>query len=242
MNEDLNLNTHLYAQDGDIVLTHLKGDAPKPIELSAYSASGNLEAPSKFYQKNKHLIQEMDSLVQVDQKANKITLIIGYNHPHKRVITGSLLLDPEFESLGINTQKTYNRTDLAQKLKFLRRYFPDPSVCMDLVDRFKKLEVQFTNRIEQMDNGRGDKRELLDQVIQENSIPESFDLCMPMTLGGKLISFTVDIGIDVINAKHVQFWLESVQVKDLLHDQALQMLTSSVQAFEEDSNLPVLFQ
>lgn len=238
--EQVNIYTHI-AEGNDMTLTHLKGDAPKPIELRSYSATGNLEAPKKFYEKNTDYVKKFDSVVSVDQKNNSIILVIGYNHPHMRTIKGTLLLDPDFESLGINKNVTYTRTELAKKLKFLRRYFTQPSVCMDLVDRFKKLEIQFTNRLEQMDDGRGNKRELLDQVINENTIPESFDLTMPMALGGKPHQFSIDIGIDIVGGKHVQFWLESVLVKDMLQDQAADMLNKSVADFEKDKNLPVIY-
>lgn len=232
----------IHTKEGTEVLEIRQGDALKPIELDRYTTSGNLESPKKFYLKNKCLVQEYDSLVLVDQKNIRITLIIGYNHPHQREITGVLLLDPEYEDLHINRNKMYSRSDLVRKLKFLRRYFPKPSDCTDLVDKFKSLESNIDLRIKQADDNRGNKTDLLEQTIEEVNFPESFQLNIPIVLGGKPESIDITINFDLKNGTYLEFWLESVDAKDKEYEVAKNQLEESVKEFEEDDSLPVLFK
>lgn len=237
MPEELNIT--LNENQKELVI--LKGDANKPIEIGSYSVSGNLEAPLKFYKKNKKLVEKFDSIVVVDQLKAKVTLIIGYNHPHERIIEGKLLLDPEYESLQINRNKMYSRSDLVQKLKFLRRYFPKQSDCTDLVDKFKSLEANFDLRLKQADDQRGNKTNLLEQSVDEVNFPESFGLDMPILLGGKPEKFMVNINFDIKNSSYLEFWLESVDAKDAEFQLAKDQLESSVKEFESDPQLPVIY-
>lgn len=234
-----NLELKLDTNDGELIIR--EGEAQKPIELTDYRTSGNLEAPKKFYTKNKDLVGEFDTVVLVDQKQARITLVVGYNHPHKREIVGSLLLDPEYEGLAINKNKMYTRPDLVRKLKFLRRYFPSPSECTDLVDKFKTLESSIDLRIKQADDERGNKTEFLEQTVKEISFPESFRLNIPILLGGKPKGIDITINFDLKNGSYLEFWLESVDAKDAEFELAQNQLTESVKVFEEDENVPVIF-
>lgn len=237
---DTKLNIKL--SEGQETVTILHGTAPDPVNLKGYEVTGNLEAPKDFAGKNKALISEKESVVIVDQSQNRIALVIGYNHPENIVIKGMLLLDPDFRALGVNTGKQYSRYDLVQQLKFMRRFFPTKSDCLVLVDAFKKLETNFTTVINQKDDERGNKMLLLEQVVEDVNFPESFDLKIPVILGGQPEEFTVNIQFDVQHGNSLVFWLESVDAKDIVFESSSEQLKKSVASFKTNPDTPVLFQ
>jgi hypothetical protein len=224
-----------------------EGVAQKLIELQTASVGGNLQAPAAFYEAYKGLIHANDedktgleTIVTVNLLKLEIQLIIGWNHPHKRTITGKLLKDPEFDRLGVNSNNLVFKDDLLNKLKFCKRFFPKLSEYNDLIDKLKKFETLYSFKVAQHDDQKGNKKELLESAIQEINLPSEFKLVMPLTLGGERKEFIIDLNVE-LDGKYPKFWLESVDVYDMLMTEAEEQIKSSITTFNNDEKVAVIY-
>ena len=138
---------------------------------------GTIDAPLRWLEKRValKLVSEETSHILVDREQMTITLRCFENYHYGTQITGRLELSPVFKKFGINFGKYMTNFEMAELFKMNRSYFENRAVAMNLVTQLQNFKAKVDKDIENMDNKRGDRRILVNQVVQSN-LPEAFNL------------------------------------------------------------------
>ena len=195
----------------EAVITVLKGEAPKPINLQPVRIGGNIFAPAIYIEKRKHLISER-SHVEIDAENGSIIFIEDENSPISTEVTGRLQEHPNLQIWGINKGMEYSSLDLARKIKMNRFMFPSITQAMELVNIFQSLKMKVSKEVELADDKRGNRTSVQVQVVQKMSIPETFSLNVPLFTGFQPAKFEVELSI---NAETLSIELISPQLNEL---------------------------
>lgn len=123
-----------------------------------------------------------------------IKLIYDARERNPDVIEGSLKLHPDLEKFSINSGKSYSTFELADFIKMNRHYFENKDYAMKLVSGLRDFEGKVNRDIEARTDERGNKRALLNQVVESN-IPTGFFLELPVFIGQEKIRLEVEINI-----------------------------------------------
>lgn len=101
------------------------GEAEKIYPPRKVNITGNIQAPSEYFNKRAHEIADKLHLthVIVDIENLKISLIINETNEFAEYISGTLELFKDFVDFGINRQKKYGIQELYKMLKLKRAYF-----------------------------------------------------------------------------------------------------------------------
>ena len=129
---------------------------------------------------NLDIILDSVLIFSYDNLAMRIVYGLTCLHPYK--LNGSILLNPDLVAFEINKGKKYSTFQLADFIKMNRHLFESKSVAMELVSTLKNIKASVNRAIEANKDDRGNKRALIDQVVQSN-IPESFNIELPIFKG-----------------------------------------------------------
>lgn len=160
------------------------------------SVSGTIVAVSEFLSKeniSSSIILDSHIVFSVDMMT--IGLVYGLTERHPHEVKGSIQLNPDLQKFGINSGNSYTTFELADFIKMNRHYFESKPVAMQLVSELKNFKAKVDKEIENSSNDRGNRRMLLNQVIDSN-IPESFVLELPVFKGQPKARVTVEININ----------------------------------------------
>lgn len=158
------------------------------------SLSGVLDSPLRWLEKRIDTIDQKACSLTVDRDKLRLELDIDETNHYGPVVTGSLQWHPMFLKFGINGGKYITHFEMAQLIKMNRTAFENHSVAMNLVTVLQNFKAKVNREIEKADNNRGDKRELLEQVVESN-LPEKFNLHMPVFKGTQKRTFEVEVYI-----------------------------------------------
>jgi hypothetical protein len=238
------------------------GSLPNLVERQGYSFVGNIQAPFDYFH-NKYLLSgndklaatnlpgepviilrpeasltpfaKFDMIVEINRKDLSITFRED-NHTDKdcATVTGKIALDPKIMEFGINIgSKLYSGQDLAQFLNFNRLLFKERDKCLTLVDALRKFKAKIDQEIEAANDNKGNKKYVFEQAIrQEHEL--RFQLFWPVISGGEKQEFWVEINFDVQNRQMV-FWLESVELNELIMEQTDTLLNAEIKKFKENN-------
>lgn len=221
--EHLNLN-NFQAKDGVLTVVHVEGTEATKYEEASVAISGAIQAPRKFLEVRKDQSAHDRSNVQFSYSTRSIELQTDENIDNKGyTITGTLAPNPKIAYLKINDFKTmYDAKGLAQALRFNRALFEKGAECQKIVEDLMKLKVDVESTIDAAENGRGDKNDSY-VVKNKSNVPMFFILKMPIFIGQEPQPFKVDIGYE-IRGKIVDLWLESVELQELLDNDAKRII------------------
>lgn len=206
-------NVKVYvAPDQNGVVTILEGKALTPREKRPLLISGEINAISKFLGVRPGNI--LTDHVIFSRKEMKIEYNAQDQTHLGDLIIGSLSINPELEEFKINQEKMRTTKELASFLKMRRSFFVDKDKCAVIVTELNKFTAKITADIENHSDQRGNARALADLKVSSN-IPEEFSLVMPIFVGGKPMSFRVEICIEVTDGA-IKCWLESTELKELI--------------------------
>lgn len=177
-------------------LTILTGTAEpvyhnKAIEVKAGSINSALEYLSK-----KVVKLEIIEHSKLEFCYDKLCIDLFYDARQRNpdVIMGKLKLHPDLEKFNINSGKTYSTFDLADFIKMNRHYFENKEYAMKLVSELRNFEGKVNRDLEAKADDRGNKRALINQVVESN-IPSGFFLELPVFVGQDKIRLEVEINI-----------------------------------------------
>lgn len=181
---------NVIAPNGELVIR--EGEAPEPREPKIINLIGILDSPYRWLEKRYeggYVKSEVNGSipiefchVAVDRENMTIELHIGEQNYFGSTITGRLEFHPKFKKFGVNSGEYITTFEMAEKIKMHRSYFENHSVAMGLVSILKNFKAKVDREIEVSDNNRGNKRALIDQVVDSN-LPESFTLAIPVFKG-----------------------------------------------------------
>jgi len=197
--------------------------------------TGVISAPYDFFHKKYNILgcQDFDKfqmLVTYSIDKGSITFIEN-NTTDKgaAVITGKIELNPQLAKLGINTQKTYTSQQLADLLKFHRILFHDSDECMNIVTKLKNFVADVNTHIEDINDKQGTKSSAYAHKIS-HQLNLTFVLSAPVMTAGQSVKFKVEIMFD-IRDKAIEFWLESVELKEIFDAEKNESIKSEIAQF-----------
>ena len=174
-----------------------EGTALKLHELQTLTLSGSIQAPGDFLDVRReqfpiagtHVIVNRDkALIQLSaQDREEIGKIIiqGVMEPH-----------PDFLRAGINDPDAYRTlNELANWIKMNRKLFDSKVIAMNLVGELRNFKAKVNKSIEEKSDDRANYINLKEQVVNSN-IPESFNITVPLFVGFKSVTFSVEVVID----------------------------------------------
>ena len=185
----------------------LPAKEPIPVRID-----GTIDAPARWAENRKSVIPQLNSFMCINRQEMRITLVEDERNSYFNRITGTMTLSDKFKEFGINSGKYITNFEMADLFKMNRSFFETKTICMDLVSKLKNLKASVNKQIEASNNDRGNRRELVDQVVQHN-IPESFKLTLPIFNGTDPQEIEVEINVD---ADDLSCTLISPHAKDLI--------------------------
>ena len=112
----------------------------------------------------------------------------------------------------VNEGEYITNFEMAELFKMNRSLFETKSIAMKMVTELQNFRAKVDKDIEKSDNNRGDKRLLINQVVQSN-LPEAFNLCIPIFKGTPKQTINVEV---YISPSDFSCTLTSADVNDLL--------------------------
>lgn len=189
-----------------------QGEALPAREPIPVRIDGTIEAPARWAENRKSVIPQLNSFMCINRQEMRITLVEDERNSYFNRITGTMTLSDKFKEFGINSGKYITNFEMADLFKMNRSFFETKTICMDLVSKLKNLKASVNKQIEASNNDRGNRRELVDQVVEHN-IPESFKLSLPIFNGTEPQEVEVEINVD---ADDLSCTLISPHAKDLI--------------------------
>lgn len=227
MNKNQNVEIHVNGNTQTLEILH--GEAQKRPEPLPVVIDGLITAPADYLTKRAGFINQKKSHLLVNYSKGELKLIINEKWVYNDTVKGSLKLNPDFESFGINSGKSRDTFELADFIKMNRHFFSDKNVAMKLVSLLKNFKAKVKNALEASNNDRGDTRLLREQVVESN-IPESFDLVIPVFAGQGTDKFKVEINID---GNSFACTLVSPEVNDIIHEVRGRILDEQLTSIKE---------
>lgn len=208
------LASGLPGQCGEIVIR--EGKAMEIHEPVKVGISGTLDAPARWLETRMRLglVNQGTNHVLVDRENLSITLQCNENNHYGSKIKGSLIVSPEFKRFGINEGEYITNFEMAELFKMNRSLFETKSIAMKMVTELQNFRAKVDKDIEKSDNNRGDKRLLINQVVQSN-LPEAFNIKIPIFKGTPKQTINVEV---YINPSDFSCTLTSADVNDLLEE------------------------
>lgn len=193
-----------------------EGKALKPKEPVKVNIIGTIDAPLRWLEKRVGMgcINQYNSHILVDREQMAIMLRSEEDYYYGEQITGCLELSSIFKKFGINSGKYMTNFEMAELFKMNRSYFENKTTAMNLVTQLQNFKAKVDKDIENADNKRGDRRILVNQVVQSN-LPEAFNLVLPVFKGQAKQTLAVEVYVEPNN---FNCCLMSPEANDLIHD------------------------
>ena len=189
-----------------------EGQALPAKEPEQVHINGTIDAPARWAENRKSVIKQIASHMIVNRQDMTISLVEDEKNYYGSTINGKMALTDKFKEFGINSGKYITNFEMANLFKMNRSFFETKAICMELVSKLKNLKASINKQIEASNNDRGNRRELVDQVVQHN-IPDSFKLTLPIFNGTDPQEIEVEINVD---ADDLSCTLISPHAKDLI--------------------------
>lgn len=189
-----------------------EGHALPAKEPEQVHINGTIDAPARWAENRKSVIKQIASHMIVNRQDMTISLVEDEKNYYGSTINGKMALSDKFKEFGINSGKYITNFEMANLFKMNRSFFETKAICMELVSKLKNLKASINKQIEASNNDRGNRRELVDQVMQHN-IPDSFKLTLPIFNGTDPQEIEVEINVD---ADDLSCTLISPHAKDLI--------------------------
>jgi hypothetical protein len=164
----------------------------KSIEVKSGSINSALEYLSK-----KVVMPQIIEHSKLEFCYDKLYIDLYYDARQRNpdVITGKLKMHPDLEKFAINSGKSYSTFELSDFIKMNRHYFENKEYAMKLVSELRNFEGKVNRDIEAKADDRGNKRALINQVVESN-IPSGFFLELPVFVGQEKQRLEVEININ----------------------------------------------
>jgi hypothetical protein len=193
MEKELKINI----EKGVDTVTIWHGTVEPEYHLKALEVKGGAINSVHEYLSKKVVSNEIIEHSKIEFCYDKLYIHLLYDARQRNpdVIQGSLKLHPDLEKFNINSGKSYSTFELADFIKMNRHYFENKEYAMKLVNELRKFEGKVNRDLEAKTDDRGNKRALINQVVESN-IPSGFHLEVPVFVGQKKIRLEVEVTIN----------------------------------------------
>lgn len=156
---------------------------------------GNIDAPLRWLSKRRDCIDQKESHVVVNREELCIKLRCVETDFYGTEIRGKMELSQEYNTFAINKGQYITNFEMAELIKMNRSFFENRMVAMKLVSELQNFRAKVDKEIENSNNNRGDRRMLVNQVVQSN-LPEAFNLNIPLFKGMKKATIQVEVYVN----------------------------------------------
>jgi len=170
----------------------------------------------------------LDSVLRFSYDKLRLNLDYAQTSRHPYRLETAILLNPDLEAFEINKGKKYSSFQLADFIKMNRHLFESKSVAMELVSVLKNIKASVNRAIEANNDDRGNRRALIDQVVQSN-IPESFNIELPVFKGQEKMTIPVEVVLD----EDLECMLVSPDLKEIIFEESERLIGSEVEKIRE---------
>lgn len=170
----------------------------------------------------------LDSVLRFSYDNLSLYLNYGVTQRHPYIISSKIILNPDLEAFEINKGKRYAPAQLADFIKMNRHLFESKSVAMELVSALKNIKASVNRAIELNKDDRGNKRALIDQVVQSN-IPESFNIELPIFKGQPKVVIPIEVVLD----EDLDCILISPDLKEIISEESEKLIGGEVDKIRE---------
>lgn len=199
-----------------------QGDAPKVLDPKAplpYDAKGQLPTVAEYLQKRigAQQFEQRNCTIYVNREKVEIVLVFNERDGYNRgTVMGSLALHPDFASLCINRDETWQPAELGLLLKMHRYWFEDRKLGMDLVTTLLNYKADISQKVEKSIEANGNRADVFSQVVNSN-LPKTITLKLPIFKGTPAIPVEIEFFAKV-NGNDVSFHLISPGANDALQE------------------------
>lgn len=208
-----------------------EGEALPLQEPEQINFSGVLFSPADFMENRKHLLNNDNCHVIIDEKAGSLLFIIDEKNHYRDSISGALRKSSVIALFGINEAKFYSDKELAKFFRKAEYYFVDSDVHKKIVAELMKFKARIDKVIENNQDNRGNIKLQFEQTVESN-IPESFVMKAPLFDGYEPIEFTVLIGAEA-DTTGVKFFLESPELFKIEEEEKRKLIQKEVDRFKD---------
>lgn len=215
-------------------VTILEGKAPiqPSIIPEPIAISGNIYAPAVFWEHRKHHFQLDRCHVEYSRHSRIIRLICDEKSEYNETVTGKLLMFEPLQALQINNfEHSYSRDSLIKTIKTYRPYFFNRKQADKIVNQLRLLKAKINTIIEKFDDQKGNQKDMVEKQLETN-LDLGFVLQMPVFKGLEPVQIPVEVMLDYKGADEVVFYLESIELMDLmvdLTDEAMNTVLDSIE-------------
>lgn len=185
---------HLHGLEGN-VLTILHGEALTPKEPNRINIVGVISIVAAWLSLRISEIKQKHCYVLVNKDNRTIELVVNEHEYFNTTIKGKLELSKEFQSFGINSDRTWDTFSLSDFIKMNRSFFASKDIAAKLVTDLRNFKAKVNREIEKFKDDRANYDERLHQVVDSN-LPETFDIVIPVFKGEPKKTLTIEICID----------------------------------------------
>lgn len=220
----------LHDGNGELTITHKQGS--DPINLDGHRVETSIEGPAKYAEQrlSNHNLDVSKATVTFSYSKGNIKLDSDPHHPLHGVVVGKLVEDVNFKAFSINSGKQFSRKELLALFRFNRRFFVDGELCGELITELNSLQLNANQQMKEHDDDRGSMDYQFQQQV-ESSLPQSFELIIPVFVGLKPQRVEVDLRFQVLGNK-VDFWLESPELQEIKDKLAEEVIVDEVDKLE----------
>ena len=221
------------AAENGMVLTIREGAASIIHQPESVRITGAIDSPSRFIEKRNALYDKNKSHCLIDRDNKKIELVIneqkedGFNYE----ITGQLVMSKEFVELGINSEKKYSPTQLANILKLKRSIFPKIAEHGIIVHTLRNIKATIQKKIEDLNDQRGNTTNVFVQTVESN-MPSEFEIELPLIKGEGRFKFPLSVILEVENGDIV-CKLESIEAQELIDQIVEKRIDEEIEKIKE---------
>ena len=224
-------NIQVNVPEGTKEIVIREGSAEILHEPVKVNIDGLITAPASFFIARETKIELLKSHVIVDRTNLKLSLVVDEDNHFGSNISGTLKYNKELADFGINKNKIYSLKGLTNILRIKRMYFDDREENTKTLDRLYNFEAKVTASIKDADNRKGNIDKQLKKDASSN-VPAGFKLNIPIFEGQPASKMFIDVLADISDAQ-TKFWLESVDLIELEHDLANQIIDEQLKTFRD---------
>lgn len=176
-----------------------QGDAP---ELPPYSPpkpiriTGVISSVADWLGKRKEDVAQLKSHVLFDMEAGTLKLIVDETNAINTQIEGVLQLSEIYKTLGINVGGFVSPSTMGKTLKRLRYYFADEMEGMKVIAGLMNFNATITKTHANENDLTGNSKKLDMNILAESSLPNPFELKIPIFKGEENHVITCEFEFD----------------------------------------------
>lgn len=232
-NETTALHVKLEGEQKELIIR--QGLAEPIVTPNQVRLAGNIQAPGDFFENRKDLLDFTKIHLLVDRPNRTLLLVTNEQYrTENHEVSGTLAVNPKLREMQINTEKTFSLQEIIKLIKFRRHLFATIGDYSKLMESLKTFNVKSTSEATIANDGRGNTTKNFEKQVKIDLL-SSFPLLMNLYQGERDYSFTVELLYDYTDGGGIRFWLESVELAEMLEQHLEEILKREVERFGKNT-------